>query len=113
MGTISTDLLERLWAARSPRFFVEISEIFKRIPEDGDVRCIVISAQGRMFCAGLDLKATASAESTSKRPKFDDPARTAYYIVRGLRKTIEGAFRAVEECAKPVIAVSHGICIGW
>ncbi|KAI9018879.1 ClpP/crotonase-like domain-containing protein [Hyaloraphidium curvatum] len=100
--------------AMSPRFFQEVEHVFKRIPEDGDVRAVIISAQGRMFCAGLDLKATAGANGSSaqKGRDLDDPARKAYWIVRGLRKTIEGCFRAVEECGKPVIAVSHGICIG-
>lgn len=62
---------------------------------------------------GLDLKATASAEreeGSTFTPKAgaSEPGRRAYYIIRSLRKSIEGAFRAVEECQKPVIAVTHG-----
>lgn len=38
--------------AMSPRFFNEITNIFKQIPDDGDVRCVLVSARGRMFCAG-------------------------------------------------------------
>lgn len=70
------------------------------------------SSHLRLF-SSLDLKATAvERPSKNDTSKMTDPGRRAYHIVRGLRKSIEGCFRAVEECGKPVIAVSHGICIG-
>lgn len=46
--------------AMSPRFFREITEVFKMIPEDGDVRCVVVTAQGRMV--GLERNTTGGSE---------------------------------------------------
>ena len=47
--------------AMSPEMARELSEVAIRCDDDPDVRVVVIVGQGRLFCAGGDLKAFAEA----------------------------------------------------
>ncbi len=64
-----------------------------RLSADAAVRAIVLRGNGRHFCAGADIGA--------HDPDAAPP-----------RVTLPGFCRALDECAKPVIARIHGGCIG-
>ena len=53
MNTISRPMLEGL------------AEYLVRANEDADVRCVILTATGRAFCAGLDLKSTLGGGGAS------------------------------------------------
>lgn len=85
-------------------FFREMTEAFRRLDEDSDVRVVVIRAQGKSFTVGLDLTA-AGAMLAGKGA--DDR--------EGLKRKIgelQESTNAIERCRKPVIAAVHGHCIG-
>jgi len=42
--------------ALNPKLVRELRDFFGRLPEQHDVRVVVLSGAGRAFCAGLDLK---------------------------------------------------------
>jgi enoyl-CoA hydratase len=42
-------------------FFDEIGRVFRALDRDPEVHAVVIWAEGRMFTAGLDLKAAAAS----------------------------------------------------
>jgi enoyl-CoA hydratase len=44
-------------------FFDEIGRVFRALDRDPEVNAILVWAEGRMFTAGLDLKAAASSFS--------------------------------------------------
>jgi enoyl-CoA hydratase/carnithine racemase len=46
------------------QFFSEIGKVFDELDNDGNVRAIILWAEGKIFTAGLDLK--SSAEIFSK-----------------------------------------------
>jgi len=68
----------------------------RRLGEDGAVRVIVLRAEGRGFCAGVDIKELAA-----------DRSRIAA-VNRGNYDT----FAAIHRNPKPVIAALHGFVLG-
>ena len=65
---------------------------------DPDVRAVIIAAEGRGFCAGVDVK---------------EMQRTAgHEALVGANRGCFAAFAAVYDCEVPVIAAVHGFCLG-
>ncbi len=77
----------------------ELTLALDRISELDDVRAVVVTGHGKVFCAGADLKGRAD---TIKGPG-DLPAHS--------RRTRE-CFHAIRECAKPVIVAINGPALG-
>jgi enoyl-CoA hydratase len=73
-------------------------EIFDEATDRDDIRVVVLTAQGKVFCAGADLK---------QRP---DPNKPGQYWWHN-RLTRETG-NAIKECAKPVIAAVNGAALG-
>ena len=94
----------------------EIGECFRRIHDDKHCRAVIISGSGDHFSAGLDYKDLSRLiEKISGQSSDDsigeDVVRKAKYI-NGLLSQFQESFSAIETCAKPVIAVVTGGCIG-
>ena len=65
---------------------------------DPQVRAVVLAAEGRGFCAGVDIK---------------EMQRTAGHdALIGANRGCFAAFAAVYDCAVPVIAAVQGFCLG-
>ena len=77
----------------------ELTAALDRISEMEDVRAVILTGAGKVFCAGADLKGRASV---IKGPG-DLPAHS--------RRTRE-CFHAIRECAKPVICAINGAALG-
>ncbi|MFZ5528853.1 MAG: enoyl-CoA hydratase/isomerase family protein [Pseudomonadota bacterium] len=77
----------------------ELTLALDRISELDEIRVVVLTGQGKVFCAGADLKGRAE---NIKGPG-DLPAHS--------RRTRE-CFHAIRECAKPVIAAINGPALG-
>jgi enoyl-CoA hydratase/carnithine racemase len=63
---------------------------------DPEVRVVIIRAEGKGFCAGVDIKELQA-----------DPT-----AIIGVNRGCYAAFAAVYECEVPVIAAVHGFCLG-
>ena len=77
----------------------ELTLALDRISEMDEVRVVVLTGAGKVFCAGADLKGRAEV---IKGPG-DLPAHS--------RRTRE-CFHAIRECAKPVIVAINGAALG-
>lgn len=94
----------------APIFFHEIKRAFEAIDADPEIRVAVLWAEGRLFTAGLDLKAASSGilgggnGEVSQGRRSDDLYRHVL--------DLQDCFTAIERCRKPVIAAVHGHCIG-
>lgn len=78
--------------------YIEIAELFQS-PEriDGALRAIVLSGEGRHFCAGNDL---------------EEFARMTPQSAVGLMRRVREAFFAIQQCPVPVIGAVHGVALG-
>ena len=87
----------------------EVGDVFTKLDRDQDCRVVVLSAAGKMFCAGIDL--TDLTQLVSIVYSEDDIARkslTTYQTVRHL----QDLFTTIEKCKKPVISCVHNACVG-
>ncbi|KAJ1818394.1 hypothetical protein LPJ56_001833, partial [Coemansia sp. RSA 2599] len=91
--------------------WTELGQCFTQFKSDGNVRCAVLSASGRMFTAGLDLKEAAAGPLAKSTVGDVDRARFGYYH-RLFILRFQDAISALETCDKPVIAVVHAGCLG-
>ena len=72
---------------------------------DDDVRCVVLTATGKGFCTGADLRANRPAGSSP-------PERTMGEVARMIRTGAQRLISAVLDCEKVVIAAVNGTAAG-
>lgn len=77
----------------------EITSLFDSFNERDDVRVVLLTAAGKVFCAGADLK---------NRPGPDAPLGTIYARQRMAR---EMSWSMVE-CSKPIVVAVNGAALG-
>jgi enoyl-CoA hydratase len=65
---------------------------------DPETRAVILAAEGRGFCAGVDIK---EMQRTS-----------GHDALLGANRVCFAAFAAVYDCPVPVIAAVHGFCLG-
>ena len=88
-------------------FWFELPAAIEQLEQSGEARVIVLSAQGKLFTAGMDLEIFQSWISG-----FDgEPARRGEGFRRWVLE-LQQAFNCLEEVRIPVIAAIQGACIG-
>ncbi|MBU1288518.1 MAG: enoyl-CoA hydratase/isomerase family protein [Alphaproteobacteria bacterium] len=86
-------------------FWNSLPDTIAELDKRADIRCLVLSAEGKGFCAGMDLSVFSGGMLEPNSPA----AREAfYYLARSLQRT----FSCLEEARFPVIGVIQGPCIG-
>ncbi|XP_074654604.1 delta(3,5)-Delta(2,4)-dienoyl-CoA isomerase, mitochondrial-like [Tubulanus polymorphus] len=96
--------------AMNLKFWSEMVECFDKLAVDEDCRTVVLSGNGAMFTAGMDLQDFAQL-LMKRREETSDPGRQAFALNRLIPK-LQDSFTAIERCPKPVIAAVHSACIG-
>ena len=76
----------------------ELTLTFDRLSDTDDVRAVVLTGAGRVFCAGADLKGRAGLSEPGALPQHS-------------RRTRE-VFHAIRECTKPVVCAINGAALG-
>ena len=76
--------------------WMNLPDIITELGKRSDVRCLLIRAEGRGFCAGVDIK---------------ELQQNANAIV-GVNKGNFLTFKAIHECEVPVVSAPHGFVIG-
>ena len=78
----------------------ELHAVFTRINAADDVRAIVLSGEGTVFCGGADVKWMRESLDLSVEANTIDAER------------MSDMFRAIDNCAHPVIGRIHGAALG-
>lgn len=93
-------------------FWRECRHAFDRANRDGSVRAIVLSGNGKIFSAGIDLNDLVSAgtggDDDAEKPDVSRRALRQYHALHD----IQAAFNSIANCLKPVIAAVHNGCVG-
>ena len=92
----------------STLMWTEIGLLFNSINNFNNIKVVILSANGRMFTAGLDLKDAM----TMFTPNDDIDVSRRALIMKKVITDFQNAFTAIEKCRVPVIAVINGACIG-
>ncbi len=97
-GTVAVATLNnpRHLNALSNAVMDEMERVFEHVEEDGSVRALVITGEGRAFCAGADI-----TELTT------DPSGSYRYLQRSLQ-----FLSRPERCPKVVVAAVNGYALG-
>jgi len=88
--------------AIDPAMFAALADAIDRLAAMAELRCVVLSGEGRGFCAGLDMAAMAAERSgLDLAARSHGPANLPQHVAWGWRTL-----------AVPVIAAVHGVALG-
>ena len=109
-------------AARMNAFTVtmaeELIDAFQSASDDDQVRAIVLTGDGKAFCAGMDLEGEGQPNvfglNEALRPTMQDLNERLddADIVKGVRDTGGRVVLAMFECKKPIVAAINGVAVG-
>lgn len=83
--------------------YAQLESAFKEAHSDPDVRCVILTGEGRAFCSGDDVRQIMLGEQKE----------TTVARLLDVRPRPTPAAQAILECDKPVIAAVNGAAVGW
>ncbi|MBK6319042.1 MAG: enoyl-CoA hydratase/isomerase family protein [Dehalococcoidia bacterium] len=89
--------------ALNRQMYAELEQAFRDAHRDPDVRCVVLTGNGRAFCSGDDVRQIMLGEQ-----RDETVAR-----LRDAKPKPTPAATAVLDCDKPVICAVNGAAVGW
>jgi enoyl-CoA hydratase/carnithine racemase len=99
--------------ALDSKMFDAIIEAGEQLRSDSDIRVVVLSAEGRAFCAGLDMSNFAAMAGGDKGSSGDKAvARKLEVRTHGIVNKPQYAGWMWRELPMPVIAAVHGVAFG-
>ncbi|MCX4553463.1 enoyl-CoA hydratase/isomerase family protein [Streptomyces sp. NBC_01387] len=105
IGTLTLCRPEQLngWSWESSR---QLGLLADRIRFDDSIRAVLLRAEGRAFCAGIDVKAPGGAITGRS------PAERTHRYYEGIRWVHE-RFAVFARLPQPVVAAVQGYCLGF
>ena len=88
-------------------FWSELPHLIENISDNASARVIVLSGEGKHFCAGMDLANFGPSDSSPNAHK-GMKSELAYRVTLDLQHTIS----CLEKARMPVISAIQGACIG-
>ena len=89
-----------------PVFWGELDRTLKHLHRSGDARALVISGEGKHFCAGMDLAVFQGSL------QLDDQTAEGRAAVFDLLGEMQATFTLLESLRIPVIFAIQGACVG-
>lgn len=90
----------QLHNAFNQELILELTEAFEKLGKKDDVRLILLSGEGKSFCAGADLNWMGKMKAYSREGNIEDSQRLATL------------FETINACPKPVVGLVHGAALG-
>ncbi len=91
-------------------FWRELPEIVDGLSASGDVRAIVLEAEGRHYCSGMDLSVFAGNDDV--RPGGSGHRSRRNERFRSTAMKLQDTFTALERSRVPVLCAIQGACVG-
>ncbi len=116
VATVTLNRPQRLNAA-PPQMFEEIHQVLKLLPGLG-ARALLITGEGRAFCSGADLQATAQANTNASADSSTSSGAAPQALTRGQRsykvltETYDPAMLAISKLGIPVVTAVNGVAAG-
>jgi enoyl-CoA hydratase/carnithine racemase len=88
--------------------FTAIAEAGARLKQDNSLRAVVLSGEGRAFCAGLDVERMAAVANGGSLLPFEGLDRRTH----GVANFVQHIVWLWRELPVPVIAAVHGTALG-
>jgi enoyl-CoA hydratase/carnithine racemase len=98
--------------ALDDRMFSALIETGERLKTEKGVRAIVLSGEGRAFCAGLDMGTFAAMASGERKPRSPADELLTKDRTPGGSNRAQHAVMVWREQPVPVIAAVHGVAFG-
>ncbi|MCR9205235.1 MAG: enoyl-CoA hydratase-related protein [Halobacteriovoraceae bacterium] len=86
--------------AFNDEFIQELTTCFKDLSSDGTVRLLILSGEGKSFCAGADLNWMKAMKNYSDEENYEDSVK------------LSNLFSTLNDCPFPVIAKINGATLG-
>lgn len=86
----------------------ELQSVFETLDQDDSVRVIVLSGNGKHFCAGMDLETLMNIQQFQQMDCEGRKREQFRQFILKLQRTVT----ALEACRKPVLAAVSGACVG-
>jgi len=94
----------------------ELIDVFDKSNDNDDIRVIVVTGEGRAFCAGMDLAIAGNVFGLDEelQPTMEDMHTKLHdpEIINGVRDTGGRVTLSIYNCRKPVIAAINGAAVG-
>jgi enoyl-CoA hydratase/carnithine racemase len=87
----------------------ELRDVWHDVRYDNDVRCVILSAEGKAFCTGIDRAESISEENTDSMAAGDYPGYPTPWMYDDPGRDIGPKSR---DCWKPIIAAVNGMACG-
>lgn len=102
IGTVATIKLNRpqVRNAFDPKMISEMTEVMRKLSQETQVRCVLITGEGRSFCAGADLEWMRSMAQFTEAENLNDSQK------------LYEMFAAIKSCPVPVIVGVQGHAMG-
>lgn len=92
----------------------ELERTFVEVNDDDAIRAVIVTGEGRAFCAGMDLSSSGNVFGLdeTKSPTLADMADLDDPELARVRDTGGQVTLAIYNCRKPVIAAVNGPAVG-
>ncbi|CAG4992679.1 Crotonyl-CoA hydratase [Dyadobacter sp. CECT 9275] len=88
--------------------WTELKTVFQEINELREVRVVILAGEGKHFCSGIDLQLFQSLISSQEE---SCEALKSEKLLKAIT-SLQTAVMAIADCAKPVLAMVSGACLG-
>lgn len=89
----------------------ELITVFKQADRDDDVRVVIVTGEGRGFCAGADLGRGGSTFDANDKDRAEE--RKDFGTINGIPRDGGGSVTmTIAACRKPVIGAINGPAVG-
>ena len=105
IATVYLDRPGKANAMNAP-MWQDLQDCFEWLDAEPSVRVIILAANGKHFCSGIDLGLFGEVMGDDL-----EPSRKSETLRRTILR-LQGNLSAIEKCRKPVLAAIHSSCIG-